>query len=91
MKDMLTNNNDLGASLFKTWTEKQRRNEIEKLVAGFRNGVPVGILCKMSETIAGDKKTARKYLKKFMTAEERDVAVKSATGDMLPVVTSFLS
>ena len=50
---MLDDNNDLGAELFKTWTEKQRCDEIEKLVLGFRNGVPVGILCKMSETIAG--------------------------------------
>ena len=49
---MLDNNDDLGASLFKTWTEKQRSDEIEKLVQGFRNGIPVGILCKMARTVA---------------------------------------
>ena len=52
---MLNDNNDLGAALFKTWTEKQRSDEIEKLVQGFRNGVPIGILCKMAETVAGDQ------------------------------------
>ncbi len=87
---MLDNTNDLGAALFKTWTEKQRSDEIEKLVQGFRNGVPVGILCKMSETIAGDKKKARKYLKKFMSSAERTAAVASATGAMSPIVKSFL-
>lgn len=88
---MLSDNTDLGAALFKTWTEKQRCDEIEKLVLGFRNGVPVGILCKMSEAVAGDKKKARKYLKQFMTAAERKTAVESATGAMTQLVKSFLS
>jgi len=88
---MLDNSNDLGASLFKTWTEKQRSDEIEKLVQGFRNGVPIGILCKMSETVAGNKKKARKYLKQFMSAAERTAAIDSATGALAPVIKSFLS
>jgi hypothetical protein len=88
---MLDNNNDLGASVFKTWTEKQRADEIEKLVEGFRNGVPVGILCKMTETIAGDQKKAKKYLKQFLTVAERKAAIASATGGMLPVVKSFMA
>jgi hypothetical protein len=88
---MLSDNTDLGAALFKTWTEKQRCDEIEKLVQGFRNGVPVGILCKMSETVAGDRKKARKYLKQFMSAAERKAAVESAAGAMNPLVKSFLS
>lgn len=88
---MLDSNNDLGASLFKTWTEKQRCDEIEKLVQGFRNGVPLGILCKMSETVAGNKKKARKYLKQFMSAAERRAALESATGSMLPIVKSFMA
>ena len=87
---MLGNSNDLGASLFKTWTEKQRSDEIEKLVQGYRNGVPVGILCKMAETVAGDKKKAKKYLKVFMTEAERKAAVAAATDALLPVVKSFL-
>lgn len=83
---MFNDNNDLGASLFKTWTEKQRSDEIEKLVHGYRNGVPIGILCKMSETVAGSKKQAKKHLKKFMTAEERKVALESASDAMMPIV-----
>jgi len=88
---MLNGTNDLGAALFKSWTEKQRSDEIEKLVQGFRNGVPVGILCKMTETVAGDKKKARKYLKQFMSAAERKAAIDSATGALNPLVKSFLS
>ena len=87
---MFNDTNDLGAALFKTWTEKQRSEEIEKLVQGFRNGVPIGILCKMAETVAGDKKKASKYLKKFMTAAERTAAVESAAGSLKPLVTSYL-
>ena len=88
---MLNDNNDLGAALFKTWTEEQRSAEIEKLVQGFRNGVPIGILCKMVETIAGSKKKAKEYLKKFMTVDERKAAVASESGAMSLIVKSFLS
>lgn len=88
---MMNDTGDLGASLYKTWTDAQRSEEIEKLVQGFRNGVPVGILCKMTETIAGNKKKAKKYLKQFMTADERKATVESATGAMNAVVKSFLS
>lgn len=88
---MFDNNNDLGASLFKTWTDKQRSDEIEKLVQGFRNGVPIGILCKMSETVAGNTKKARKYLHQFMTAAERKAAIESADGAMEPMVKLFLA
>lgn len=88
---MLNTTNDLGAALFKTWTEQQRSDEIEKLVQGFRNGVPIGILCKMTETIAGDRKKARKFLKKFMTAAERTAAVESADASMSSLVSSFLN
>lgn len=88
---MLANSNDLGASLFKTWTEQQRSDEIEKLVQGYRNGVPIGVLCKMAETIAGNKKKAKKYLAQFMSTTERTAAVESETGAMGPIVKSFLS
>lgn len=87
---MFDTNSDLGASLYKTWSEKQRFDEIEKLVQGYRAGVPVGILCKLSETIAGDKKKAKKILKQILSEEERSAAIKSAQGGMLPVVKSLL-
>ncbi|HEY5523095.1 MAG TPA: hypothetical protein VIK21_07875 [Desulfuromonadaceae bacterium] len=88
---MLDTNNDLGAALYKTWTEQQRCDEIEKLVIGYRNGIPIGILCKMSEAVAGNRKKARKYLKQFMSEAERKTAVESATGAMNPIVTAFMS
>ena len=88
---MLNDNSDLGAALFKTWTEKQRNEEIGKLVEGFRNGIPVGILCKMAETVAGDKKKAQKYLKQFMTVTERTAAVATAPEAMSALVKSLLS
>jgi hypothetical protein len=88
---MFNNNNDLGAALFKTWTEKQRSDEIEKLVQGYRNGVPIGILCKMSETVAGDKKKAKKHLKQLMSAAERKAAIATADASMAPLVKLFLA
>ncbi len=87
---MLNETNDLGAALFKTWTEEQRSDEIEKLVMGFRNGVPIGIVCKMAETVAGSKKKAKKYLAQFMSADERTVTVESETGAMRQLVKTFL-
>lgn len=88
---MLNSTNDLGASLFKTWSEKQRSDEIENLVQGYRNGVPLGILCKMAETVAGDKKKAKKYLKQFMSAAERKAAVAAAGDALLPIVKSLMA
>ena len=87
---MIENSNDLGAALFKTWTEKQRGEEIEKLVQGYRNGVPVGILCKMAETVAGDQKKANKYLKQFMTAAERKSALDSAPESLAALIKPVL-
>jgi hypothetical protein len=80
---------DLGASLFKTWTEEQQREEIGKLVAGYRSGLPVGILCKMAETIAGSQEKAKLHLADFMTAEEREQAVAKETGGMRLVAEAF--
>ena len=87
---MFDANSDLGAALFKTWNDKQRFEEIEKLVQGYRGGVPIGILCKMAETIAGDKKRAKKILKQLLTADERKAAIESAEGGMISIVKSFL-
>jgi hypothetical protein len=82
--------NDLGAALFKTWNEEQRREEIGKLVEGYRNGVPLGILCKMAETIAGSQSAARGHLVEFLTLEERQTAVANASGGMKILVQEFL-
>jgi hypothetical protein len=82
---------DLGAALYKTWSRKQRRDEISRLVEGYRNGLPIGVLCKMAETIAGNRKLARKFLHELLTPEERQTAVANEAGGMLILVKEFLS
>ena len=81
---------DLGAALFKTWSEEQQREEIGKLVAGYRSGVPIGILCKMAETIAGSQEKAREHLAHFLSTEERQQAVEKESGGMRILAEAFL-
>lgn len=87
---MFGSHQDLGAAMFKEWSEEQQREEIGKLVAGYRNGVPVGILCKMAETIAGSQEKAREHLAHFLTADERRSAVENESGGMRILVEAFL-
>ncbi len=87
---MFPQNDDLGASLYKTWSDKEKRDEIARLVEGYRNGLPIGILCKMSESIAGTQKRARKHLHALMTAAERQVAIDKESGGLQIVVKEFL-
>ena len=82
---------DLGAALYKTWTKSQRRQEITRLVEGYRNGLPVGILCHMTTLIAGSKKQARKLLLELLTPEERQTAVAAAEGGMRPLLEEYLA
>ena len=81
---------DLGAAMFKSWSEEQQREEIGKLVTGYRNGVPVGILCRMAETIAGSQVKAREHLAHFLSPEERQKAVEGESGGMRLLVEGFL-
>jgi hypothetical protein len=81
---------DLGESLYKTWSNTQRRDEIARLVEGYRSGLPVGILCRMAEAIAGSRKRARKLLLELLTPEERQAAVNRETGGMELLVKEFL-
>ena len=83
-------NDDLGAALYKSWSSNQRRDEIARLVEGYRNGLPIGILCKMAETVAGSRKRGREYLQELLTAEERQAAMEKNTGGMLLLVKEFL-
>jgi len=83
-------NHDFGASLYKTWKPEQRREEIAKLVEGYRAGLPVGVLCKMVETIAGNRKGARKHLHAMLTLQERQAAVEKETGGMRMVAEQYL-
>lgn len=87
---MFPQNNDLGASLYKTWSDKEKREEIARLVEGYRNGLPVGILCKMVETIAGSQKRARKHLHALMTPAERQAAIDKESGGVQMVAKELL-
>ena len=87
---MFGSHHDLGAALFKSWSEEQQRAEIGKLVKGFRSGVPLGILCKMAETIAGSQAKAKEHLAHFMPLQERERAVAKETGGMRLVAEEFL-
>jgi len=87
---MFPQNNDLGASLYKTWSDKEKRDEIARLVEGYRNGLPVGILCNMAETIAGSQKRARKHLHALLTPAERQVAIEKETGGVQIVARELL-
>ena len=87
---MLSVQGDLGEELFRGWTEEQRRDEIGRLVAGFRAGLPIGIVCNMAEKIAGGEGPARRYLLSFMTLEERQGAVAKESGGVKELVGRFL-
>ena len=87
---MFSQNTDLGAALYKTWSDTQRREEIARLVEGYRNGLPVGILCKMVETIAGSRTRARKHLQALMTSAERQTAIDRESGGIQIVAREFL-
>jgi len=87
---MFTGHHDLGASLFATWSDAEKEREIEKLVEGYRNGVPVGILIRMSATIAGNEKRAKRIVRRLLTREERTRAIRDAEGGMKVLVKQWL-
>ena len=87
---MIPQNNDLGASLYKTWSDKEKRDEIARLVEGYHKGLPVGILCKMAETIAGSRKRARNHLQALMTPAERQAAIEKESGGIQLVVKKLM-
>lgn len=66
---------DIGAEVYRTWSEQQRREEIGKLVQGYQSGLPLPILCMMATSIAGSPAKAKKHLKALMTLKERKAAV----------------
>lgn len=87
---MLSVQGDLGEALFKGWSDEQRRDEIGRLVTGFRAGLPIGIVCNMAEKIAGGEAPARRYLLSFMSLEERRDAVAKEVGAVKELVRRFL-
>ena len=87
---MLSVQGDLGEALFKGWTDEQRRDEIGRLVTGFRAGLPIGIVCNMAEKIAGGEAPARRYLLSVMSLEERQDAVAKESEAVKELVRRFL-
>ena len=83
---------DIGADIYQTWSEQQRRDEIGKLVQGYQAGLSVSILCVMAASIAGSRPKAKKHLKALMTLKERKAAVANVvdTSDIHAIASSFL-
>ena len=83
---------DMGADIYRTWNEQQRREEIGKLVKGYQGGLSVAILCVMADSIAGSPAKAKKHLKALMTLKERKAAVANVAdmSDIHSIAKSFL-
>jgi len=77
---MLNNINDIGNEVYQSWSDDQRRQEIGKLVQGFKNGLPVQILCQLATSIAGNSALASQHLSAFLTLKERKAIVKKESG-----------
>lgn len=80
----------IGADIYKTWTEEQRRAEIAKLVEGYRSGLPVTIMLQMASAIAGDIDSAREHLAALLSAEDRHLIVGRLKGQEQSMAASFL-
>lgn len=73
---------NIGADIYRSWSDEKRREEIAKLIEGYRNGLPLPILCSMATAIAGNEAGARKHIINLMTLRERKALVaKEAGGD----------
>ena len=69
---------DIGGEIYKTWGDEQRRDEIAKLVQGYKTGLPLEILCMVATSIAGNPVKAKKHLKALMTIKERKAGIAKA-------------
>lgn len=75
---MLDKLNNIGDEVYQSWNEEQRREEIGKLVQGYRNGLPAPILCQLATSIAGSREQASEHLAAFLSRNERKSMVKEA-------------
>jgi len=78
---MLDKLNNIGDDVYQTWSDEQRREEIGKLVEGFKNGLPVQILCQLSTSIAGSSALAAGHISAFLPLKQRKAIVKKESGD----------
>jgi hypothetical protein len=77
---MLKDISNIGEEVYKTWSDEQRRMEIGHLVQGYRNGLPVQILCQLATSIAGSSQLACGHLSAFLPLEERKAMVDKESG-----------
>ena len=70
----------IGDDVYRTWSPEQCREEIGKLVQGYKNGLPVQILCQLATSIAGSSALAGEHISAFMTLKERKAVVKRESG-----------
>ena len=77
---MLDRLNNIGDEVYQTWSYEQRQEEIGKLVQGYKNGLPVQILCQLSTSIAGSSALASEHIAAFLTLKQRKAIVKKESG-----------
>lgn len=77
---MLNNLNNIGDDVYQTWSYEQRQSEIGKLVEGYRNGLPVQILCQLATSIAGSSELACEHISAFLSKKERKEIVRNESG-----------
>ncbi len=81
---------NIGADVYKSWNEDQRRAEIGKLVEGYRAGLSLKILLQMATAIAGSPEDARTHLAALIPAEERHLMVTRQHDADQALAASFL-
>lgn len=73
--------NNIGVDVYRSWSEEQKRTEIQRLVQGYRGGLPISIVCMTAEAITGSRAEAKKHLFAVMGLAERLEAISSADGE----------
>lgn len=72
---------NIGDEVYQSWSYEQRHEEIGKLVQGFKNGLPVQILCQLSISIAGSTEAAAEHLAILISRRERKAIVNRESGN----------
>lgn len=80
----------IGADVYKSWNDDQRKAEIAKLVEGYRSGLALKILLQMATAIAGSPEAARDQLAALIPAEERHLMVTRQQGADQTLAAAFL-
>jgi hypothetical protein len=73
--------NNIGADIYKTWSDEQKKLEIERLVQAYRSGLPISIVCMMAEAVSGSRGDAKRHLTSLMSLADRLEAISSAAGE----------